>query len=90
MTYRWRTNPEITRQLGGLSQPDREDFFRVRERLEDDPRSEEAEVRRDPNGGEDEFLAPFGAGWVLLYRIDEGPRALAAKAILYRPLPQSF
>ena len=61
----------------GLRGSDRSDFFRVHERLIDDPRS--ASLHAEPvvwAGWPDAWWVPFGNGGRLVYRILEDPPQL--------------
>jgi len=69
--YRWLSNPEITRALGQMAGPALNAYFVLREKLEDDPRSLEAGAvpSREADDLPDTWLAPFGPGGLLIYRI---------------------
>jgi hypothetical protein len=70
VTYAWQSSAEIAALMGHLEQVDREDFFRLRERLEDDPRSEAAGAMPYMFAAYPEvWSAPFGDGYQLVYRI---------------------
>jgi len=89
MPYRWKPNPAITKLLGQLSAADREDFWRVYQGLEDDPRSIFYRAMQcELDHWTDVWCAPFGHGGQLVYRIldDSDPPELEPLH-LHRPDP---
>lgn len=78
MTYRWLRNDEVSRQVLRLRGENLSDYFRVLERLVEDPRSKA--LRAQPvvwAAWPDAWSVTFGNKGELVYRIlEEDPPAL--------------
>jgi hypothetical protein len=71
LPYRWLSRPEITRVLGQMAGPALTAYFDLREKLEEDPRSEQAGAvpSREDNDPYVTWIASFGVSGLLIYRI---------------------
>jgi hypothetical protein len=89
--YRWLSRPEITRVLGHMAGPALTAYFDLREKLEEDPRSEQAGAvpSREDNDPYDTWIASFGVSGLLIYRILDWEEPTLDPVLLIAPVPDT-